>query len=294
MEVVNTSTIGSQNTVTQSPTSQFRSRGNSFPQVPQEGTTISTLLSNTTTTDTKDFSQKNDPRQKRYKKNCYCNLEPTLREVKANTSNKGRLFWSCSKFGGPDHASRCKFFRWDDSQDEDENDFLNEQSSSTVQKRSEMPYVLIEMPPSSSSHPNPDTENNNENNHDHNNDEVNLLSSHLDQFLQTRETSTTTPPITLHRRIRNFRRRASLPQAPGSPPTRSPSPFPINTSNNTITTTFDATRNLSSDVYTRKLMAFGNWDDVPKYSTLQLLDIMQNHLVQQGKVKFILLYNLSC
>ncbi|CAI2165463.1 2682_t:CDS:2 [Funneliformis geosporum] len=137
----------------------------------------------------------NDLQQGTFISYCDCGLEPVLREVKANTLNKGRLFWSCSKFGGQNHSRRS------------------------------------------------------------------------------------TPSISLHWRYKNPSHRASFPQTPGSPPTRSQSHLSLNSIDDEL-----STRNLTGDVYTRKPAVFDNWNDVPKYSTPQLLDVLQNHLMQQGNI----------
>ncbi|CAG8610482.1 50_t:CDS:2 [Funneliformis caledonium] len=151
--------------------------------------------------------------------NCDCGLEPVLREVKSNTINKGRFFWSCSKFGTPNHSRKCNFFKWKSQNDEDDND----------------PFFQY--------------------------------------AIQSRTTS-----IPLHWRYKNSSIRATFPQAPGTPPTRSQSPFSVNSIDDELTP-----RNLTGDVYTRKPAVFDNWDDVPKFSTPQLLDIAQNHLMQQDR-----------
>ncbi|CAI2168913.1 11578_t:CDS:2 [Funneliformis geosporum] len=87
-----------------------------------------------------------------------------------------------------------------------------------------------------------------------------------------------TPSISLHWRYKNPSHRASFPQTPGSPPTRSQSHLSLNSIDDEL-----STRNLTGDVYTRKPAVFDNWNDVPKYSTPQLLDVLQNHLMQQDR-----------
>src|SRR6266498_1251142 len=69
---------------------------------------------------------------------CYCGNDAILKEVKAETPNKGRFFWSCRKYGGPNHTRTCGYFQWYEGGNE---------SSSMVQNRSsrpEMPFVLVD------------------------------------------------------------------------------------------------------------------------------------------------------
>ncbi|CAI2171763.1 18080_t:CDS:2 [Funneliformis geosporum] len=272
MEVINGNVIDDQNSNrdfgSQNVTNEIslRPRSTSAPQEP----TLQSIANDTNTTASiANPSQQNDPQQRRFNIKCDCGLEPVLREVKINTPNKGRFFWSCSKFGRPDHMRRCNFFKWD-SPNENEND-VDEQSF-LARNRNEIPYVLIR-----SVTPLISYNDNNNSNDDDDNSEVNL-SPRPDQLSEnnvvprlitrTRATSAATPLLTPHRRRRN--RRATSSQAPGSPPMRSQSSIAANNA-------------LTGDVYTRKPALFSNWDDVPKYSTPQLLDIMQNHLVQQDK-----------
>ncbi|CAG8611173.1 7621_t:CDS:2 [Funneliformis mosseae] len=262
----------SRNATTEIPSPRLRPRSNSAPQerlIPTSQSIANDTISTSQNTNSIVIpSRQNDPPQRRHKSNCDCGLEPVLREVKINTPNKGRFFWSCSKFGGPDHMRRCNFFRWD-TPNENENDVDEPSSSAPI--RNEIPYVLIRAGTPLITY----TDNNI---NDDDDSEINL-SPRPDQLSEnevvprlitrTRATSAATPLLTPHRRHRN--RRASSPQAPGSPPTRSQSP------------SIAANNALTGDVYTRKPAVFSNWDDVPKYSTPQLLDIMQNHLVQQDK-----------
>jgi hypothetical protein len=236
----------------------------------------------TNTTNTTNSSQQNEQQQRHRLITCDCGLESVLREVKANTINRGRYFWSCSKFGGPEHLMRCNFFRWDSpSLHQDDGNDVNAESSSIAQNRSnrsDMPYVLIE-----SANINFD---NNLNDDDTTNDddgEIDLYPcpDQLSESEDTRASSITTPPTTPHRRIRNSFGRASSPQVSESVPARQDTTTTIATIEADEDTR--ATRNLTGDVYTRNPAVFGNWDNVPKFSTPQLLDIVQNHLVQQGK-----------
>ncbi|CAI2184886.1 678_t:CDS:1, partial [Funneliformis geosporum] len=122
MEVINGKAIDHQNSnrdsgsrnVTTASLSQLRPRSQSAPQeriIPTLQSIANDTISTSQHTNTTAFianhpSQQNDPQQRRYNIKCDCDLEPILREVKINTPNKGRFFWSCSKFGGPDHMRR--------------------------------------------------------------------------------------------------------------------------------------------------------------------------------------------
>ncbi|RIA80542.1 hypothetical protein C1645_838518 [Glomus cerebriforme] len=228
----------------------------------------SALQINSTSQSTTDDTTIQQSEQRKYVRNCNCGLEPILREAKANTPNKGRFFWSCRRFGGPNHLRRCNFFRWDSSP--------TQNASSTALNTPEMLHVLIESMGTSSflsntNTNNHDDDNNNDYNDDVNNGEVNLspLSDQLtrNEVVMPRSiahTRVATTTITPHQRV-------SL-QAPS------------NTVNRTITAAgTDDTHSITGDIYNRRPAIFSNWENVPKYSTPQLLDIVQNHLVQQDK-----------
>jgi len=265
---------------TQRPSQERKSSINSQSSVNNNTTLIqqqnrTNTTNSTNATTTTNSTQQNEQQQRQRVIICNCGLESVLREVKANTINKGRYFWSCSKFGGSDHLRRCNFFRWDSSSlyHDDGNEIIAE-SSSIAQNRSnrpEMPYVLIESA-------NFNIENNGNDNDD---GEIDLspCPDQLSDNEETRASTITTPPATPHRRARHSFGRAFSPQAPESPPTRQDTTTTIATIEGDDDTR--ATRNLTGDVYTRNPAVFGNWDNVPKFSTPQLLDIVQNHLVQQ-------------
>src|SRR6266498_995912 len=263
MEVIHNNTSDhrifnpSQDFSTEFPSPQLRPRSHSAPQE-RINSTLQSIISHTLSTlqqhsNSSTTNSQNDSQQRRYKDNCYCGLEPTLREVKKENQNKGRFFWSCSKFRGPDHERRCDFFRWD-TQNGEGNDVRNDgmaEEPSTDRNRSYVsmnPVVGTASPTENNDDGNDDDNNNNDDDDgddgddgdvgDDGDDDVNL-SPHPDQrsenvpfltrsFPRTRVTSNTTP-ITSNRRFRNFRRRASLPQSLGSPPARSQSPLPLDT-----------------------------------------------------------------
>ncbi|RIA95996.1 hypothetical protein C1645_434976 [Glomus cerebriforme] len=186
--------------------------------------------------------------------NCSCGIPAVLREVKKEeTPNRGKHFWACSKFGGPLHSERCNFFKWSEPIYEYHNDEL----SFTTQNRPEVPFVLVESY-------------NNNNNNDDDNDEINL---HPDQLSERPIVTTPSNRST---------------SSTGTPSTRSQTASPTTTSTDTITTVDSNNRNdrdLFDEVYKREPLVFDNWDVVPEYSIPQLLDIIQYHLLKQGKIK---------
>ncbi|PKK66890.1 hypothetical protein RhiirC2_752732, partial [Rhizophagus irregularis] len=102
-------------------TPHLRPRSNSAPRVTMPSSTSFSSLSNTSI---------RQSQQRVEVKNCKCGLEPVLREVKVNTPNKGRWFWSCSKFGGLDHSEKCNYFKWENSLNQ--NADVTGESSSTA------------------------------------------------------------------------------------------------------------------------------------------------------------------
>ena len=66
------------------------------------------------TIEQEENNNENDEQEyKRQQKNgliCYCKFPPVLREVKKDGANKGRLFYTCSKY----YEDKCKYFVWKD------------------------------------------------------------------------------------------------------------------------------------------------------------------------------------
>jgi hypothetical protein len=238
-----------QNFSTEFSTPHLRPRSNSAPQ---ESTPNSTSFSN---------APIRESQQRKSVKKCHCGLEPVLKEVK-NTQNKGRWFYSCSKFGGLNHLERCNFFRWETPLPQ--NTDATVESSSTTQNTSER-YLI----------------NNNNNDDD---DDVKDDNNVNNNVILSGEiiTSPLNDSDVIVRVIENPRR--SHNRAPSQALSNSSNGT---TTNNRSTNPVAVSNTTTGDIYTRKPAVFGNWENVPKYSTPQLLDIMQNHLVQQGKVKIL-------
>lgn len=231
-----------QNYSTEMQTPHLRPRSNSAPRVTMQSSTSFSSINNIPI---------RQSQQRVEVKNCKCGLEPVLREVKANTANKGRWFWSCSKFGGRDHSEKCNYFRW-------ENADVTGESSSTAR----------------------DTQDTYRNDDDVNDDNKNNI--------MMREEVNTSPyndndVIENPSRSHNSHNRVSSQALSNTSNVTTTN----RSSTNRITNPVAETHTLTGDIYTRSPAVFSNWENVPKYSSPQLLDIMQNHLVQQGKVKFL-------
>ncbi|CAB5385811.1 hypothetical protein RhiirA5_501120 [Rhizophagus irregularis] len=221
-----------QNYSSEMQTPHLRPRSNSAPRVTMPSSTSFSSLSNTSI---------RQSQQRVEVKNCKCGLEPVLREVKVNTPNKGRWFWSCSKFGGPDHSEKCNYFKWENSLNQ--NADVTGESSSTARDTQD-------------TYRNDDVVVNDDNNNIIIGDEVN------------------TTPINNNDVIEN----------PSRSHNRASSQAISSTSNGTTTNRSLTNRTTETGhAYTRSPAVFGNWENVPKYSTPQLMDIMQNHLVQQDR-----------
>ncbi|GBB84071.1 hypothetical protein RclHR1_01070021 [Rhizophagus clarus] len=222
----------------------IRPRSNSAPRASIPNSTSFSTISNTAVI--------RQSQQRRNEKICFCGLEPVLREVKINTPNKGRFFWSCRKFGGPNHSEKCNFFKWE-TQTTQNTDVAGE-SSSLVQNTYDTP--------------------------DNNDDDDDVKDVNIVNVGDEVNTSPLDDNDMVTRIIANPRRshsRTSLSNA-SIRTTTNRTTNPVPDSNETHTAI-----SLTGDIYTRKPAIFGNWESVPKYSTPQLLDIMQNHLVQQDK-----------
>jgi hypothetical protein len=155
-----------------------------------------------------------------YQQLCHCGIKAVPKEVKANTPNKGRLFWSCSKYPNGD----CKFFKWVDN----DPSFMRNRFS-----RPEAPNLLADNNNNNNDNDNDDNNSNNSSrssscSSNNNSNEVNSNSDQFSEYMTARIAVTTS---------RNFNRSTSL-----LSPTRSLSP-PVTTTTTTVAENDNTTNN---------------------------------------------------